>query len=79
MERKTQIKIKTYLVDVSEIFIFFCSGREKGVGGARRVGGGGSVFFIEISQRGAVSRGGGAEGPGGCAANWGIGGGGGGA
>ena len=51
------------LVDVSDIFYFFCSGEGKGVGGPQK-GGGRGRFFIEnfFPYRG----GGGAEGPGGC-------------
>ena len=59
------------LVDVSDIFSFFCSGR--GNGGVRGVGKGGGVDSYQKSQEGGgdFSRRG-AEGPGGCAANWGI-------
>ena len=53
------------LVDVSNIFYFFCSGEGKGV----RKGVGGVGFFIGIPGGGASPRReeeGGAEGPGGC-------------
>ena len=54
------------LVDVSDIFYFFCSGK----GNAESEvpwGGRGDRFFIENPRRGGgVSSTGGAEGPGGC-------------
>ena len=51
------------LVDVSDIFYFFCSGR----GGVRSAGrgGGGIGFVLKIPGKGGGSRRG-AEGPGGC-------------
>ena len=52
------------MADVSDIFYFFCLGREKGVGG--RSEGGGVSIFIENPRRGGSPEGGGAEGPGGC-------------
>ena len=52
------------LVDVSDISIFFCSGR--GRGSPRRQEGRGDRFFIENPRRGGVPGGGGAKGPGGC-------------
>ena len=51
-----------FLVDVSDIFYFFCSGR--GRGSPRRREGG--VGFYGKSQEGGVSGGGGPEGPEGC-------------
>ena len=51
-----------FLVDVSDIFYFFCSGEGRGTGATER--GGGSVFFIENPRRGGESPkwGGGREG-----------------
>ena len=51
------------MVDVSDIFYFFCSGRGKGESEAPG-GGRGRFFFLKI-QEGGSPGGGGAEGPGG--------------
>ena len=53
------------LVDVSDIFYFFCSGRGKGGVQCEASGGGGRVRFL-LKIPGGGPGGGGAEGPGGC-------------
>ena len=46
-----------HLVDVSDIFYFFCSGEGKGVRGARKpVGGVSFFFFSENPRRGGSSQ-----------------------
>ena len=52
-----------FLVDVSEIFYFFCSGEGKGESEAPGRGGG-SVFFMDNPRRGALPNGGGGRGAG---------------
>ena len=54
------------LVEVSDTFYFFCSG--KGKGESEAPGGGRSVFFIQKCQEGGgvSEEGRGVEGPGGC-------------
>ena len=66
-----------FLVDVSDIFYFFCSGEGKGVRGTRK-GVGGPVFCWKSQEGGLPGerRRGGVEGPGGCLRGFGGGGGG---
>ena len=66
----------TCLVDVSDIFYFFCSGRRKGESEAPGVGGGGR-FFIENPRRGGAPEGEGPRGREGVCSELGNGGGGG--
>ena len=63
---------KNCLVDVSDIFYFFCSGGGKGESEAPG-GGGGSIFLLKIPREGGFSRRGRDRGVGiVSAANWGI-------